>query len=341
MLYRLENIKRIYNGRTVLDVPHLEIESRQIYTLLGPNGAGKTTLLKILALLEKPSEGEIEFQDKRVAWDKSIVTSRRDLVLLDQSPIMFSGTVSKNVAYGLKIRGIGKSEIRGRVLDALQLVGMERFAENEARGLSGGETKRVALARALALQPKVLLCDEPTANVDKENQEIILDILGRLKNERRTSIIFSTHYLSQSHRLAEKTLVLQNGHLVSGLKENVFHAHCVEKNDGQVLLRMDSGSEFRLPSALCPGQSEYLRLEIDADHVQVQGKNAAIPGDCLSFSGPVCGLEREGDWVRIQVEADVKMLCLIPASRYHEAEVSLDQEVTLCVPYSSVTVKPL
>jgi len=341
MLYRLQNIKRSYNGRTVLEIPELTIEAKKIYALLGPNGAGKTTLLKILALLDQPSEGALEFQDSPVNWDKNLYMQRRNLVLLDQSPIMFSGSVSENVAYGLRVRGISKEDCAKRVQRALHVVGMERFAQYDARRLSGGENKRVALARAIVLQPEVLLCDEPTANVDQENQEIILDILGRLKKESRTSIIFSTHYLSQSSRLAERTLVLQNGRLVGGLHENVFHASCLEIVNGLARIRLECGLEFNLPAEQCPIGEKFLRLAIAADQVQPVDEDGCCPADGVELRGRVWSLEMEGDWVRVLVNGAVRMSVLVPVEKYANKPFQLGQDARLFVPFHSMLVQKL
>jgi len=338
MLYRLRNVKQCYNGRTVLDIPELTIEAKKIYTLLGPNGAGKTTLLKILALLDQPTEGAVEFRGAPVVWDKNLYRQRRHLVLLDQSPIMFSGSVSENVAYGLKVRETAKGDIAKRVRHALEIVGMEQFSLYDARKLSGGETKRVALARAIVLQPEVLLCDEPTANVDQENQEIILEILGRLKDESRTSIVFSTHYLSQSSRLAEQTLVLQNGQFVGGLHENVFNGTCLEVADKMARIRLDCGLEFNVPEMVFPG-GEFLRLAIAADQVQPIAKDKICPADGVEMRGKVCSLERDGDWVRTQVDGAARMCVLVPAAQYEDECFGLGQELRLFVPFSSMILE--
>lgn len=340
MLYRLQNLKQIYGGRTVLDIPELTIEEKKIYALLGPNGAGKTTLLKILALLDQPSEGALEFRQAAVVWDKNLYRQRRHLVLLDQSPIMFSGSVADNVAYGLRIRGAAKADIVERVRHALEVVGMERFFNYDARRLSGGETKRVALARAIVLQPEVLLCDEPTANVDQENQEIILDILGRLKKESRTSIIFSTHYLSQSSRLAEETLVLQNGQLAGGLRENVFQASCLEVADKVTRIRLDNGVEFNLPSTRY-AEGEILRLSIAADQVRPLAVAEACPAEGVEMGGRVWSLEQDGDWVRMQVDGAARMSVLVAGEKYQEDMVELGRDIRLFVPFRSMVLQQI
>jgi tungstate transport system ATP-binding protein len=214
MLYELQDVIRAHKERQILNLPALEIESGRIYSLVGPNGAGKTTLLNLLAFLDRPTVGKICFYNEQVIYNKQALLSlRRRVVLVDQYPILFTRPVWRNVEYGLKIRGIPHQERNDRVREVLSLVGMEDFYEAEAATLSGGETKRVALAMALAVRPEVLLCDEPSANVDAKNQEIIMQILDRINREHNTSIIFSTHYLEQGRKLAHCGIVLEHGML--------------------------------------------------------------------------------------------------------------------------------
>ncbi len=212
MLYEADGLTRTFEGRTVLDFEQLTIEPHKIYALTGPNGAGKTTLLNLLAFLDRPTTGFLRFRGKIVRYTgQQLLELRRRVVLVDQYPILFTGSVWKNVDFGLKVRGISKKLRAYRIEQTLELVGMLDFRQADAHKLSGGETKRIALARALAIEPEVLLCDEPTANVDEENQEIILQILQRINSEQHTSIFLATHYLAQSRRLADHTLVLEHG----------------------------------------------------------------------------------------------------------------------------------
>ena len=214
ILYKAEILTKVFKDRRVLNIEHLEIEKHKIYALIGANGAGKTTLLNLLAFLVSQTSGSLQFCGQEVTSDRQhLLDLRRRVVLVDQYPILFTGPVWKNVEFGLKVRGIPKKNRQIRIQEVLELVGMETFIMADAHKLSGGESKRVALARALAIEPEVLLCDEPTANVDEENQEVILRILERINVENKTSIIMATHYLAQSKRLAHYTLTLEYGRL--------------------------------------------------------------------------------------------------------------------------------
>jgi len=223
MLYRAESLSKSFKDRKILDIQHLEIERHKIYALIGANGAGKTTLLNLLAFLAVPSSGDLQFCSEKVSFKQQhLLELRRRVVLVDQYPILFTAPVWKNVEFGLKVRGVSKKAREKRVAEVLELVGMQDFRLADAHKLSGGESKRVALARALVIDPEVLLCDEPTANVDEENQEVILGILERINTEKKTSIIMATHYLAQSRRLAHHILMLEYGALSE--KSSLFAA---------------------------------------------------------------------------------------------------------------------
>ncbi len=221
MLYVLSKITRKYGSRTVLDIPFMEIEKGKIYALLGPNGAGKTTLLNILGFLEVPTTGDILYRSKTVNFSESSLQNlRREVVMIDQHPILFTGTVYKNVEFGLKIRRISQKK-RGIIIEeTLDLVGMSAFVQAQAHRLSGGETQRVALARALAVSPEVLLCDEPTSNLDVENQTAIINTLKQINEQRKTTIMFTTHYMYQVSSLAHHTFFLDHCKLTATQAEN-------------------------------------------------------------------------------------------------------------------------
>jgi tungstate transport system ATP-binding protein len=140
--------------------------------------------------------------------------------MVDQHPILFTTTVFKNLEFGLKVRKIAKNERERMIAESLEMVGMQYFAQAPAHRLSGGETQRVALARAFAVAPKVLLCDEPTANVDEENQTIILQILRQINELKGISILFTTHDRAQALSLARQTLILNRGRIVPEANQN-------------------------------------------------------------------------------------------------------------------------
>lgn len=210
--FTIKDLTKFYNGKNVLNIPDLVIKKGMICGVMGPNGSGKTTLLSILSLLIKPTSGRIYFNGLEMddhEDDESIL--RRQMAMVLQNPFLLNTTVEKNVAYGLKIRSLGKKEQKEKVAECLDLVGLTGFEKRKARELSGGEAQRVAIARGIAVNPKVLFLDEPIANVDKTHTEILEKIIKELNHRYTTTIIFTTHDLNQAYRLSDEIIVLSEG----------------------------------------------------------------------------------------------------------------------------------
>ena len=224
MVYEISQLTKVYGNRTVLDIPTLKIEKGSIYALLGPNGAGKTTLLNILGLLESPTTGDIIYQSQPVQFSEPYLQPlRKVIVMVEQHPILFTTTVYKNLEFGLKIRRIPKKERDLIIEESLDLVGLRHFIQSPAHRLSGGETQRVAIARGLAVNPQVLLCDEPTSSVDAENQVAIINILRQVNDIKKITIVFTTHDRSQVNSLAHRILFLDHGKLSIDNGDNLFN----------------------------------------------------------------------------------------------------------------------
>lgn len=339
-LYKLDNVTRVHGTRTVLKIDALEIHPQKIYTLIGPNGAGKTSLLRILSFLDLPTAGAIEFMDKQVKLsDKHLYELRKKVVLLDQNPIMFTGSVWKNVEFGLKVRRLPVAERKNRISEALELVGMERFASYDAQALSGGETKRVALARALVLKPTVLLCDEPTANVDNENQEIILDIIEQTNKQTKTSVIFSTHYLSQGQRLADHTLLLQNGKLSDLVNENIFRITVVERLADGLVCKLGGQFPVRLPTDKISRGVNRGKIRIDPSQIVFNPSSAMKEG--LSLSGHVVELSQQNGNIKLTVDAGVRLGVSLSKEQYDQERPVLGGKVELLIPYQSIDFSSL
>lgn len=210
-LYRLRSVTRRYGSNVAVDIDSLTIAAGRLYTLTGANGAGKSTLLGILAFLTPPTSGEIVYAGERIDWKSDTVRRmRRKVTLLHQSPYLFGGTVFRNVAYGLKARGIGGEAERMAVDRALETVGLTGFRDRDARELSGGEAQRVAMARALAPDPEVLLLDEPLANIDRETAALLEAVISSLPS-RGTTVVMTTHDPDHPARRNGGSIVLEGG----------------------------------------------------------------------------------------------------------------------------------
>lgn len=221
-LYQIDHAEQIYNGRSVLRVPSLTIGRGDVVALVGPSGAGKSTLLRLLAFLEVPAGGTVALQmDGRQHTAQTIPQDvRRRIAMVFQRPALLSGSVRKNVAYGLRVRGI--RDVREPVETALGRVGLLHLANARAASLSGGEAQRVSLARALVLEPEVLILDEPTANLDPENISIIERLLREQHEQYGTTIVIVTHNIFQARRLATRVGLIYDGDLVEIAPREMF-----------------------------------------------------------------------------------------------------------------------
>jgi len=210
-VYRLQNVRKAYGGRTVLDIDHLHIQAGEVFAVVGPSGAGKSTLLRLLNFLEPSTAGRIEFDGQPVNDNHLPLALRRQVTTVFQRPVLLNTSVESNVAYGLRLRG---ERGDGRVRELLRLVGLNELAKAPARRLSGGEAQRVALARALAIEPRVLLLDEPTANLDPYNVGLIESIVADVNRRRGTTVVLVTHNVFQARRLAHRAALLLEGRVV-------------------------------------------------------------------------------------------------------------------------------
>lgn len=220
-LYRLEKVQQVYAGKTVLDIPFLEIERGAVLGLAGRNGSGKSTLLRLLAFLDRPDVGDIFFENARTG--EYCAALRRQVTLLCQEPYLLQRTVFANVAYGLRLRegllsGMGQASRAARAVrvdEALRMVGLdpETFGGRPWRALSGGEAQRVALAARLALKPKVLLLDEPTASLDEEGCEAAARAAQTARAQWSATVVAVSHDKDWLASLCDRVLTLVHGKL--------------------------------------------------------------------------------------------------------------------------------
>ncbi len=222
--FKLHNIVKRYGSRTVLDIDQLALQEGRIYTIMGPNGSGKSTLLRIVALLLINDEGELEVLGEKISWQKEqLLQLRRQMSMVTQTAFMFQGSVNYNVAYGLKARKMKSRLIRQRVDEMLEMVAMSAYREADARTLSGGERQKVALARAMAVNPRVLFLDEPTSNIDMASAAEIEKYIRTVNQQQGTTIVLVTHNLFQARRLADEVLFMHEGHIIErGSAQSIF-----------------------------------------------------------------------------------------------------------------------
>jgi tungstate transport system ATP-binding protein len=243
-VYEIDHLVHAYGTEPVLCIEKFEVRPASIVGLAGPNGSGKTTLLKLLGFIEKPSRGVIRFQGKPAFPFSPHV--RFQTALLPQEPYLLKRSVFQNIAYGLKIRkDIG--EMEKRVDEALEIVGLpsREFARRRWFELSGGETQRVALAARMVLKPKVLLLDEPTANVDAESMIRIREAALQSRRSWGATLIIASHDRQWLSAVCDEIIYMFNGRIFTRALENTVFGPWTQVSkdrwgkqlsDGQILM---------------------------------------------------------------------------------------------------------
>lgn len=223
-LVEIRDLVVMRGAHPALQFDHLEILDGEVLAVVGPNGAGKSTLLLTLARLLKPKQGEILFNGQP-ANGESDTAYRRRIALVMQDPLLFDRSVFENIASGLQFRGIAKVEVRRKVSLWLERLGVGHLSKRRAGQLSGGEAQRVSLARALVLEPQLLLLDEPFSALDPPTRSHLLEDLSALLDETATTTVFVTHDLMEAAAMAGRMAVISGNRLrQTGKPEEVFAA---------------------------------------------------------------------------------------------------------------------
>ncbi len=207
--------------RRIVDVPELDLMSGEVLAVVGPNGAGKSTLLRVMALLERPHQGRILFDGAPV--NRHALAYRRRMAVVFQEALLLDTTVEGNVRSGLSLRGIPAGGQKRRAAEWLERFGIAHLASRSARTLSGGEAQRTSLARALVLEPEVLLLDEPFAALDAPTRQALIDDLDSVLTDTGTATVFVTHDRGEALRLGDRLAVLMDGRIRQiGAPEEIF-----------------------------------------------------------------------------------------------------------------------
>lgn len=333
-LFEARGLTKTYGQRTVLDLPSLHLEKGLIYALQGPNGSGKTTLLEILSFLLPPTSGEIFYQNRRVNLSRDNLTDlRREIVMVPQNPILFTTSVGKNIELGLRIRGVPRAERERAVRECLELVGLSPFLHAQAHKLSGGETQRIAIARALACSPKVIFFDEPTSNVDMESQFTIERIMRDINTRKGISLIFTTHDAGQASRLSHEVITLYEGRRVNSPFGNIFRASVEEAEKGRRVCFVEGGFQLTVET----NKNGGVRLSLDPTKIRLlrQGEQAPLE-NCLK--GKIARLTDEGSQILVTLDVGTLVNVLLPKEGTAPTSLRLGQEVEAHCPPEAVQV---
>lgn len=221
-----ENLSFTYpDGTQALKNINIEIEKGEKVAIIGPNGAGKSTLFSHFNGLTEPTSGCVKIEGKPISFEKDELLKVRQkvgIVFQDPNDQLFAPTVKEDIAFGPMNLGLSYDEVEKRVEDTLKMVGMENYEDKTPHHLSGGQQKRIAIAGIIAMKPELMILDEPTAGLDPDGVEKVLNILNQLNKEGMTLII-SSHDIDMISKYADKIFVLYNGEIIeSGNKNKIF-----------------------------------------------------------------------------------------------------------------------
>ena len=320
---RCRDLAFSYPGALDLELDRLELQRGLVYSIEGPNGAGKSTFLWLLAGLLEPEKGTVEAFGEPL--NRSSTLLRRRITLLMEKPYLLRTTVLRNVEYGLARHGVAPHARRQRALDALQSLDVDHLADARPERLSQGECKRVALARALALDTEVLMLDEPTSHVDRKTAVLFEEIIEGLREKK--TIIVSTHDIQQSRRLADIVLTLIDGKLSDVSHENVFAAHAFLR-DEQRFVRLEPGWEIPLPA----GREGAVDLLIDPSEVCLEAHAEHLP------SALVTGITMERTGIRIELEGNPRIVVRVDKNRLAQDDIKVGHRIGVVFPAEAVTV---
>jgi len=254
----------------LLDVEQVEIRGGEILAILGPNGAGKSTLLRVLALLQDPDAGSIEFLGR--SGREAEILMRRQSAFVFQRPHLWAGSVRSNIELGLRLRSRASDSTRRKAEEAAAQLGIRGLLDRDARSLSGGEAQRVAVARAMALDPDILFLDEPASNLDAMARSALIEDLERVARDGGHATVLATHDRAHAFSLADRVLVLRNGRVVqAGCPEDLF------ENPVDPFIAAVTGAELSFRAEVTSAQDGILAVRIGETELTAAG--SAKPGE--------------------------------------------------------------
>jgi len=338
--------------RPVLQVAQLDILEKEILAVIGPNGAGKSTLLLVLSRLIKAERGQIFYRGKAIDASGDLAY-RRKIGLVLQDPLLLDVSVFDNVAAGLRFRGLANRLVKPQVNLWLERLGIAELAKRPARSLSGGEAQRVSLARALALDPDVLLLDEPFSSLDTPTRARLLDDFHGLIRSVNLSTVFVTHDMDEALLLGDRVAVMLNGHLAQvGAPAEVFNApldpeiarfvgvetviagRVIACQQGMAVV--EAGSfKFEAVGEIASGRMVYICLR--PEDITLWAKAVEQVSSARNkLTGRLVKLTPQGPLMRVVLDCGFPLVALITRSSANEMGLSIGQEVAASFKASAV-----
>ncbi len=328
--FEVAGLRQEFGGRTVLALDALSVREGARLAVVGPNGAGKSTLLRLLAFVDVPAAGGIALDGGRVATAALRRAARRRVTLVEQRPYLFRGTVLGNVAYGLRARGVAASEATARAAVALDRLKLRELAGRSTRALSEGEIQRVAVARALAVEPVALLLDEPVSGADRAAHHALFDALAAEQARRPLTIIFASHLLEDAYRWADDLLALHQGRPSPVTPENLFRVDLPggpgmqDVAVGPLVLQVVSDRQGPATLAIPPEE-----IVLSTTSLHSSARNV--------LKGRVVRVAEHGAAMRVTVDAGIELIALITRKSFDELGLSVG--ATAFASFKSVAVR--
>lgn len=340
----VEDLKVQLGGVSILDIPSFSVRQGEFLSLIGPNGSGKSTLLLVLNCLLKPVSGRLVYKGELINGREEALRYRRKVSMVFQEPLLFDTTVYKNVASGLKIRGLKRDEIHERVMRYLGWFNIEHLAQRSARKLSGGEAQRTSLARAFAIEPEIIFLDEPFSALDTPTRQALTDDLDRIVSETGITYVMVTHDQSEALRMSNRIAVMNSGNIVQtgtpsfvlNNPANEFVANfvgmesilegCVTNNSDGILTVSVCGREIDAVGLLSPG--DYVYCCIRPENVTI---DTVDPDDVTSarnvFQAKILDISSLGPFLKISLDCGFHLTSYVTREAFATLELDVGKLV--------------
>lgn len=348
----IRGLRSVRGGRTVVDIESLDVYDGETLAVLGPNGAGKSTLLQLIALLERPEGGEILMDGRNAGRDR--LALRRRMALVFQEPLLLDTTVEGNVVSGLSLRGMPRAGRASRVQRWLGAFGIEGLAKRSARTLSGGEAQRTSLARAMVLEPELLLLDEPFAALDSPTRQKLIDDFERVLAEAGCTTILVTHDRAEALRLGHRVAVLIDGRIRQvGTPDEVFGSPVDEEvaafvgvetivrghlaGSGEGLARVTVGEREVTAASLLEGESDVLVCLRPEDVLLAPPDEPESRTSARNhLMATVKRVVTSGPYVRVELDAGFPVVALI--TRQAQEELGIEPGAAVSATFKATAV---
>ena len=350
----VQDLTMVYGKRTVLDIPSLKVNSGEVMGVIGPNGSGKTTLLLNLALLTVPTTGTLFYSDIPVTNPHQILALRRKTATVFQEPLLLAMPVLENVTMGLKLRGVHGPHVKERAKKWLARFGVAHLGNRSPRTLSGGEAKRVSLARAFSLEPEILFLDEPFTALDSPTRQALLEDFDSVLRETKVTTVMVTHDRNEALVVAGRVAVLIAGKLrqlgtpdevfnypvdeeVAGFVEtgNILPGTVINQNQGLAVIRIGT-REIEAVSNVPAGKKVTVCLRHEDVTLSLPTELAETTSARNRFTGKITKIYPVGTQVRLTIDVGFPLVAMI--TRRSWEEMGLHQGSTVVATFKASAI---